>query len=419
MNTTGGSGLHHGLGTPSSGDVTTVHVLGAGPVGLLMTALLQHAPGHDIKLYEKRREYSRNRMVKLAPYLVADSLDAYRSDPLDGDNVEAVFEPWELEEALAFRQRMAPELRALLTDFTGGFSRLNDIEARLSDLVDRGGVSPVQRISATLTVHDVHALIQPDDIVIDCTGCKSLLRDHLVPPWDPAADRGNTNRIRMEHAAVATFVVDRRYECNEYCKYYKNVDSPRYKFVPSVERTIYDEGASYVTGVIHISERDYDAMPPACDGDWLRQHMPAVGRSMEQFISKVEAETGGTLTEDAQVIRILLELYRAYNATNHKWLQRTDTDHPFATSRVFLVGDSAIGSPYFQSISLGFECAMFLAGLLNHDEYSSGDVLANYERLVYQQWLRVYMRTKQIKHNKDLFETIDDTFGLLEKLHIF
>jgi 2-polyprenyl-6-methoxyphenol hydroxylase-like FAD-dependent oxidoreductase len=86
---------------------------------------------------------------------------------------------------------------------------------------------------------------------------------------------------------------------------------------------------------------------------------------------------------------------------------------------VFLVGDSAIGSPYFQSISLGFECAMFLAGLLTHTEYSADEVLEHYERLVYQQWLRVYMRTKQIKHNKDLFETLDDTFGLLEKLHIF
>jgi hypothetical protein len=29
-----------------------------------------------------------------------------------------------------------------------------------------------------------------------------------------------------------------------------------------------------------------------------------------------------------------------------------------------LTGDSAIGSPYFQSISLGFESAMYLAGLI-------------------------------------------------------
>lgn len=44
---------------------------------------------------------------------------------------------------------------------------------------------------------------------------------------------------------------------------------------------------------------------------------------------------------------------------------------------MFLVGDSAIGSPYCQSISLGF------------------------------------------KHNTDLFERIDDPAALLQKLHIY
>jgi hypothetical protein len=34
-------------------------------------------------------------------------------------------------------------------------------------------------------------------------------------------------------------------------------------------------------------------------------------------------------------------------------------------------------------------------------------------------WLRVYMRSKLIKHNKDLFECIDDPFALLDKLHIY
>lgn len=36
------------------------------------------------------------------------------------------------------------------------------------------------------------------------------------------------------------------------------------------------------------------------------------------------------------------------------WLRDGEDDHPFSRSAVFLVGDSAIGSPYFQSISLGF-----------------------------------------------------------------
>ena len=42
-----------------------------------------------------------------------------------------------------------------------------------------------------------------------------------------------------------------------------------------------------------------------------------------------------------------------------------------------------------------------------------------YELFIYKQWLRVYMRSKMIKHNKDLFECVDDPFALLDKLHIY
>ena len=41
-------------------------------------------------------------MVQLAPYLVADSVESYRADRIDGDNVEAIFDPRELEDGLAF-----------------------------------------------------------------------------------------------------------------------------------------------------------------------------------------------------------------------------------------------------------------------------------------------------------------------------
>ena len=58
---------------PQSGSTTLetlpatrrVHVVGAGPVGLLLTALLQSMEGFSVHLYEKRREYSRTRMVQL------------------------------------------------------------------------------------------------------------------------------------------------------------------------------------------------------------------------------------------------------------------------------------------------------------------------------------------------------------------
>ena len=86
---------------------------------------------------------------------------------------------------------------------------------------------------------------------------------------------------------------------------------------------------------------------------------------------------------------------------------------------MFLAGDSAIGSPYFQSISLGFECAMFLAGLLAQRDLPVRDLLDRYEMFMYKQWLRVYMRSKMIKHNKDVFECVDDRFAVLDKLHIY
>ena len=99
---------------PSGG---RLHVIGAGPVGLLLAALLQPIEGFSVRLYEKRREYTRSRMVQLASYLVADSLESYRTDHIDGENVEAVFDPPELDQGLAFRQSIAPDLMALLREW--------------------------------------------------------------------------------------------------------------------------------------------------------------------------------------------------------------------------------------------------------------------------------------------------------------
>src|SRR5215208_1794753 len=116
----------------SSGAQGRVHVIGAGPVGLLLTALLQPLGGVSVHLYEKRRDYTRTRMVRLGSYLAADSLEAYRADHFDGDNVEAVFDPSELAAALAFRQSIPADLTELLRGWTRGFVPLNAIESSIS-----------------------------------------------------------------------------------------------------------------------------------------------------------------------------------------------------------------------------------------------------------------------------------------------
>ena len=396
-----------------------VHVVGAGPVGLLLTALLQSMEGLSVRLYEKRREYTRTRMVQLAPYLVADSVESYRTDSIDGDSVEAVFDPAELDQGLAFRQSIPADLMALLRDGRLGFCPLNAIERSLSDLIDARGSSALQRTAAVVTAEDAMAMLEPGDLLIDCTGARSLLRDQLVPGSEEVDGGANTLLIRLEYALVITFLYGQRYDCNEYCKYSKNIENAHYKFIPMVHRTHYDGSVSHVTGIVNISAREFEAMPSRFDGQWLRDNFPSVAQSMDRFIDKIKEETQGELLGDLEIVRIPLDLYRARNATSRQWLTAGPSDHPFASSPVFLAGDSAIGSPYFQSISLGFECAMYLAGLIAQRDLPLRDMLDRYELYSYKQWLRVYMRSKMIKHNKDLFESLDDPLALLDKLHIY
>jgi len=396
-----------------------VHVLGAGPVGLMITALLQPMEHLAVRLYEKRREYTRTRMVRLASYLVAESVESYRADHFDAENIEAVFDPRELDESIAFRRSIPSDLMVLLRAWALGFCPLNQIEQSLSDLIDARTSNPVHRTAAVVATEDLVAMLEPGDILLDCTGSKSLLRDQLVPGSSEVNGSANTLNIRFEYALVITFLYGQNYACNEVCKYEKNRENPHYKFIPMVHRTHYDGSISHVTGIVNISADDYEAMPTRFDGEWLRNNFPDVARSMDRFIEKIKQETHGEILGDLEIIRIPLNLYRARNATSREWRTAGPSDHPFARSPVFLLGDSAIGSPYFQSISLGFECAMFLAGLIAQRDLPLRDMLDRYEQHIYKQWLRVYMQSKLIKHNKDLFESLDDPLALLEKLHIY
>ena len=396
-----------------------VHIIGAGPVGLFLAALLQSTEGFPVRLYEKRPTYTRSRMVKLSSFLAADSVQSYCEDHVDGQTIQAVFDLAEIEETLAFRRSIPPDMMALIHTWVQGFCPLNAIEQALSKLIDERGSKNVERVEANLTEQEAIAVLQPGDILIDCTGCKSLLRDHLVTGPETGKPDANTFNIHLENAIVVTFVYGQEYNCNEYCKYYKNADNLHYKFIPAVDRTCYDGNLSFVSGIVNITSEDFEAMPAKFDGEWLREHFPDVARSMDRFIDKIKQETHGEIVSNIEIVRIPLNLYKANNVTNQKWLSNGNVDHPFTKSPVFLVGDSSIGSPYFQSISLGLECAIHLWGLLTQRGQPLNTLFDRYELYIYKQWLRVYMRSKMIKHNKDLFESIDEPLKLLDLLHIY
>ena len=62
---------------------------------------------------------------------------------------------------------------------------------------------------------------------------------------------------------------------------------------------------------------------------------------------------------------------------------------------------------------------MFLAGLIAQRDLTVDEMLERYELFIYKQWLRVYMRSKMIFHNKQLLETIDDRYALLDRLRVY
>src|SRR5262245_50433859 len=143
-----------------------VHVIGAGPVGLLLTALLQQVDDLSVTLYEKRNAYTRTRMVQLASYLLADSVENYCTDSIDQDSVGALFDPHEIVEGIAYRKAISQDLMDLLRGWSRGFCPLNAIESSVSELIDERASKPVHRTSAVVTVEDAMAMLEPGNIVI-------------------------------------------------------------------------------------------------------------------------------------------------------------------------------------------------------------------------------------------------------------
>ena len=104
----------------------------------------------------------------------------------------------------------------------------------------------MERTSAVVTAEDAMAALEPGDVLIDCTSTKSLLRDHLVPGSGEGDEDANTLRVRLEYALVITFLYGQTYDCNEHCKYYKNIENAHYKFIPMVNSRLHRKSSARI-----------------------------------------------------------------------------------------------------------------------------------------------------------------------------
>ena len=140
---------------------------------------------------------------------------------------------------------------------------------------------------------------------------------------------------------------------------------------------------------------------------------------MDRFIDKIKEEAHGEILGDLEIVRIPLDLYRARNATGRQWLSAVPTRPPIR-HRAGLPRRRLGNRLSVLSVDLArLRMCDVPGGLIAQPDLPLRDMLDRYELYSYKQWLRVYMRSKMIKHNKDLLERIDDPFALLDKLHIY
>ena len=299
-----------------------VHIVGAGPVGLFLTALLQSVDGQAVRLYERREAYTRTRMVSLAEYLVADSIESYEADTDRRPERRGDLRPGRARDPAGLpaddrrRPARAPRRVDARVRPAEHHRALAERAHRRARHRRRSSGSP-----ARSTADEALAMLEPGDVLVDCTGSRSLLRDLLVPGDDGDVRGRNTLRVPARvrprhHVPVRPALrVQRVLQVLQ-----EPSRTPDYKFIPAVHRTYYDGSVSHVTGIVNISQAEYEAMPPTFDGAWLREQFPTVAASMDRFIDKVKEETHGELVGDLEITRIPLDVYRARNATSRRWL---------------------------------------------------------------------------------------------------
>ena len=236
-----------------------------------------------------------------------------------------------------------------------------------------------------------------------------------MPGDDLDGSGRNTSGVRLEYALVVTFLYDKHYDCNEYCKYFKNVENPEYKFIPAVQRTFYDGSISHVIGIITISQAGIrgDATlvrwrlatrqlseRRGLDGSVHRQGPggdPWRGGEPRSCESRSTSTTPGTRRAEPGAVRASTTRWHGHRSFFSG--TRRSARHTSSRSRW------AWNAPSWPVIA--------------NRNLSVGEMFDRYESFMYRQWLRVYMRTQTIHHNKDLLQSVGDDFGPLAKLHIY
>jgi len=313
-------------------------VIGAGPVGLWTAIQIKkRRPETDIQIYERYTEYKRSHVLKLE----------HRSMLFYAKNKTDIAEKQFFKEVTGSDFSKSFKMAALGKSH---FIRTNDLEAALKNYAAALGIQ---------TTYD--KINSPEDIISRHPECPNFI----------GAD-GAHSKIRtaiMGQDAVNNFplqyVVEIKYEAqgspqelslHEHYKTNKMLTHMAFEYVGREKN-----GITPVSLRFFVDEETYKQLPEASFKEPLKINDSRIPESLKQdiksYLNVRRLKANESFKPNSEKMsKLTLSLYKAKK---------------FATSKHaknwFLVGDSAMGVPYFRSLNAGFIIGSQLAFILTRD----------------------------------------------------
>jgi len=148
--------------------------------------------------------------------------------------------------------------------------------------------------------------------------------------------------------------------------------------------------------------------------DYLSEHCNEIYDDIHVFLDNLSGDLNKFPRNEMEFVALPLHVYRAKKTTDMR--NRNTLNQAW-----LLLGDAAMGGPYFQSISIGYEAAIYFAHIFKHMNGNVEQMLAKYEDYIEKLWFAMQVRSKEIQRNKEILQAMceDNRDAILKKIKIY
>lgn len=320
--------------------MSDIVIIGAGPVGLWTAIQLKkRSPNLSITMYEKYEEYQRSHVLRLDYW----SLILYAKQ--NNDSFEKEF----------YEKVTGESFSKIMTQFAKSiYIRTNEFESALKNYAYQLGINiEFNKINSPEEVMQLH----PEAIsFIAADGAKSLMREVLL-------GENSIEEIPLQH------IVELKYQAygtakplnifNEHFKTNKTIENMAFEYIGKTKNNL-----TPVTIRFFLDKEVYQQIPEATFKNPLTLENELIPPSLKNdiftYLKIRENESGDVYqTDSSKLSKLVLALYAAKDFA----LEIND-------KAWFLVGDAAMGVPYFRALNSGLMLSSRLAQIMTGKQFN-------------------------------------------------